>query len=256
MPSTCQAWDSLSNVLYTYIYIYIYICVCVCVCVYTYCDEEIWHPHTFSGLWGKEVWLAGRRLTIVASKNQQTIVVSWMVEKEAISHLPSLLLQSDMGRGEPHSLLAMYASAEKQTCDHDWFWERNCQKANTWWIFKLRKLVSCCLFIKGWRHIMSCHLFVEGWRHIRSCLLFVEKKLRTEFVIWKKPKFQSHDAQRMLREKKKTYPLNEPVLRGMVSLVKWIPKEKTCPWGKRQLLILVLPEIRRVSFYQCVMETQ
>ena len=31
------------------------------------------------------------------------------------------------------SLLAMYASAaERQTCDHDWYWGRNCQKANTW----------------------------------------------------------------------------------------------------------------------------
>ena len=34
---------------------------------------------------------------------------------------PSRLLQGDMGMGEPHSLLAMYASAEKQTCDHDWY---------------------------------------------------------------------------------------------------------------------------------------
>ena len=34
------------------------------------------------------------------------------------------------------------------------------------------------------------------------------------------------------------------------------PKEKTYPRGKRQLLILVLSEIRRISFYQRVMETQ
>ena len=57
------------------------------------------------------------------------------------------------------------------------------------------------------------------------------------------------------RKEKKTSPLNELKLRGMVSLVKRIPKEKTCPQGKRQLLILVLFEIRRVS-YQRVMETQ
>ena len=43
-------------------------------------------------------------------------------------------------------------------------------------------------------------------------------------------------------------PLTEFKLRGMVSLVKRIPKEKTCPRGKRQLLILVLSEIRCVSF--------
>ena len=34
---------------------------------------------------------------------------------------PSLLLQGDMGMEEPHSLLAMYVSAEKQTSDHDWY---------------------------------------------------------------------------------------------------------------------------------------
>ena len=42
----------------------------------------------------------------------------------------------------------------------------------------------------------------------------------------------------------------------MVSLVKRIPKEKTCPRGKRQLLILVLSKIRCVYFYQHVMEAQ
>ena len=31
----------------------------------------------------------------------------------------SLSLQGDMGMGEPHSLLAIYALAERQTCDHD-----------------------------------------------------------------------------------------------------------------------------------------
>ena len=39
----------------------------------------------------------------------------------AVSIQPSLLIQSDMGMGELHSLLAMYASVEKQTCDHDWY---------------------------------------------------------------------------------------------------------------------------------------
>ena len=45
-----------------------------------------------------------------------------MVEREALSLSPSLLLQGDMGMGKPHSLLAMHASAtERQTCDHDWY---------------------------------------------------------------------------------------------------------------------------------------
>ena len=56
--------------------------------------------------------------------------------------------------------------------------------------------------------------------------------------------------------KEKAYTLNEPLLRSMVSPVKRIPKERTCPRGKRQLLILVLSEIRCVSFYQRVMEAQ
>ena len=42
----------------------------------------------------------------------------------------------------------------------------------------------------------------------------------------------------------------------MVSLVKRIPKEKTCPREDEQSLILVLSEMRRISFYQHVMETQ
>ena len=54
----------------------------------------------------------------------------------------------------------------------------------------------------------------------------------------------------------KTSPLNEFKIRGMVNLVQRTPKEKNGPRGKRQLLILVLSEIRRVSLYKRVMETQ
>ena len=56
---------------------------------------------------------------MVASKNQQTIIVSRIMEREALSLPPSLSLQYDMGLGEPHSLLAIYVSVEKQTIDHD-----------------------------------------------------------------------------------------------------------------------------------------
>ena len=48
---------------------------------------------------------------------------------EAVSPSPSLLLQGDMGMGEPHSLLAMYVSAERPTYDHDWYWGKNRQKS-------------------------------------------------------------------------------------------------------------------------------
>ena len=50
--------------------------------------------------------------------------------------------------------------------------------------------------------------------------------------------------------KEKTSPLNEFKLRGMVSLVKRITKDLST---RKETLILVLSEIRRVSFYQRVM---
>ena len=40
------------------------------------------------------------------------------------------------------------------------------QKANTWGIFNLRKLISCHLVVKGWRHIMSSRFFVWQWRYV------------------------------------------------------------------------------------------
>ena len=55
------------------------------------------------------------------SPAQSTIVVSRIMEREAVSLQPSLLVQVDTGMGEPHSLLSMYASAERHTCDHDWY---------------------------------------------------------------------------------------------------------------------------------------
>ena len=58
------------------------------------------------------------------------------------------------------------------------------------------------------------------------------------------------------REKKKLITWMNSALWGMASLVKRIPKEKTCPREEEQLLILVLSEIRRVSFYQRDMETR
>ena len=51
--------------------------------------------------------------------HQRTIVVSRIMKRRALSLPPSLLLQSDMSMGEPHSVLVIYASAERQTCNHD-----------------------------------------------------------------------------------------------------------------------------------------
>ena len=80
-------------------------------------------PYTFAGLWGRQLWLSGRQRTIVVSKNYRIVEVG-----EAVSPPSSLLLQGDMDMGEPHSLLAMYVSAEKQTFDHDGYWGRNKKK--------------------------------------------------------------------------------------------------------------------------------
>ena len=55
------------------------------------------------------------------------------------------------------------------------------KKTNSWWNFKLRKLVSCRLFITGWRRIRSCRLLVERWGHMNSGLLLVGEWRR---VIW------------------------------------------------------------------------
>ena len=60
------------------------------------CDEEIRHPHTFAGLWGKEVRLTGP--ADYSSKQELAM------EREAVSLQPSLLVQADMGMRKLHSL--------------------------------------------------------------------------------------------------------------------------------------------------------
>ena len=46
---------------------------------------------------------------------------NWQWERPSLSLslLPSLLFQDNVSMGEPHSQFAVYASAERQTCDHD-----------------------------------------------------------------------------------------------------------------------------------------
>ena len=77
----------------------------------------------FPGYGRRELRLSGRQRTIVVSKNYRIVEVG-----EAVYPSSSLSLQGDMGMGEPHSLLAMYVSAEKQTFDHDGHWGRNRKK--------------------------------------------------------------------------------------------------------------------------------
>ena len=97
--------------------------------------------------------------------------------------------------------------------------------------------------------------FMHQRMNTHKQLSFVRWK--TKNIIWDMEETQipkSCSAENTESEEK-TSPLKELKLRGMVSLVKRIPKEKTCQQGKRQSLILVLSEIRCVSFYQHVMET-
>ena len=66
-----------------------------------------------------------------------SLVIDDYGSKQELAEGPSLfnplyLVQGDVSMGEIHSLWAMYVSAEKQTCDHDWYWEIKGQKANTW----------------------------------------------------------------------------------------------------------------------------
>ena len=87
--------------------------------------EEIGHPNTF-----------GRQRTIIAGKNQWTIVTSKnyrIVEvRETISPSPTLSLQGDVGMGGPHSLLAMYVSVERQTPRPYLVSRKIPPKINTW----------------------------------------------------------------------------------------------------------------------------
>ena len=46
---------------------------------------------------------------------------NWQRERPSLSLPPSLSLQGKIGMGETHSLLAMYVSEERQTCNHDWY---------------------------------------------------------------------------------------------------------------------------------------
>ena len=112
--------------LFIYIYIYIYI---------------LWRGNTIPLY---IPWLVGKRAATLwpsADDSKQNNGKKGSLSLSLSRYLSLfLLLQGDMSMGEPHSLLAIYASAGRQTCDHDGYWGRNRQKTNTWWIFKLRQL--------------------------------------------------------------------------------------------------------------------
>ena len=142
-----------------------------------------WHPNTFSGLWRRELWLAGHSSS--SKQNNRKI--------GRLSLPTSLSLQGDMGMGDPHSISSICVGGG-QTCDDDEYWGKNRQKKkqhvvnfqtkessgylviNGW-----KNRMSCRLFITGCRRIMSSHLVVKRWRHIMNYRFFVGEWRQ---VIW------------------------------------------------------------------------
>ena len=83
------------------------------------CDEEIWRPHTFSGLWGKEVRLAG---PVDYSSKQNS------GKRGCLSSTLSIITRWHGHGRTPPSICQVCVSGERQTSDHDWYWGRNHQK--------------------------------------------------------------------------------------------------------------------------------
>ena len=127
--------------------------------------REIWHPNTFSGLYVKgaaTVWPSaddsskqelqnsgsGRgRLSFIPLYHYKVI---WECENLTL-YYPCMCLW----RSKPSTTIG----TKEETAPPK-------KKPHTWWIFKLQRLVSCRLFITGWRRIICSHLVVKGWRHI------------------------------------------------------------------------------------------
>ena len=147
-------------------------------------------------------------------------------ERPSLLH-PSLSLQAEIGMGGPHSLLAMYVSAEKQTLDHIWYqgWARHKKHVN----FQTTEISQLPFIHHRVRHIVSCRLVITGWRRIRNWLCLWKNQEHTL-------RYERNPNSKIMpcREKKKLIIWMNSALRGMVSLVKRIPKQKTCPRGKEQ----------------------
>ena len=95
--------------------------------------EEIWHPNIFAGLWGKAAvtpWPSADDSSKQELRNTGS----------RRGRLSFTSLYHEIGMGGPHSRLAMSASAEKQTCDYDWYQRRNHQKSQHVIIFQTREI--------------------------------------------------------------------------------------------------------------------
>ena len=146
------------------------------------CDKKIWHPHTLSGV-VLEGGVAHQPVADYSGK-QESDKDSRKQNGGKRGHLsPTLSISTSWYEHGRASLSISHVCFSGEANLRPWLVLRKKQprKANTWWIFKQRRLVSCDLFITVWRHIMNRHLVVKGWRHIMSCHWFVEE---WRHVIW------------------------------------------------------------------------
>ena len=163
---------------------------------------------------------AACRPTIVASKNQQTIVVSRIVEVGGSFLFNSLSLSTSWHGHKRTSLSISHVCASGEVDLRPWL--------------VLRKKRPKSQHVVNFRTTETKQLpfIVEGWRHISSCLLSVEK---TKNIIWDMEETQIPKSCRAKNTERKEKKFSFE----WIQTPKRIPKEKTCPRGKRQLLILL-----------------
>ena len=77
-----------------------------------------------------EIWSLWQNKTGILPSCSSVITTVWHYHLDFNKTLEENA-RCELGMGEPHSLLAMYVSVEKQTLDHDWYRERNPQKRPT-----------------------------------------------------------------------------------------------------------------------------
>ena len=124
-----------------------------------YCDEEIWHPHTVAGLWGKEVWHASYQTTIVISR----------ISSGKRGRLSSTLSISTSRHGHgkaPLPISHVFISGEADR--------------RPWLVLMNKPPKSQHVIIFQTTETRSCRLVVEGWRYISHCFC----SLKNEDIIW------------------------------------------------------------------------
>ena len=131
---------------------------------HVYCDEEIWHPNTFV-----------RQRTMVTGKNQRTIVVSRIMERNTLS--PTLsIIAGWCGRGRASlSISHVCVGGDAGLRPYLGTEEEPAKK----------KKKSTRGEFSNYGKKVSGRLFLEGWRRIKNCLYTSKNQ---EHMIWRNPK--------------------------------------------------------------------